>query len=193
MNLSKNKNKLIITIVSTIVISSIVIGMSQFTAANLSVDQSFQTEMVSLSMSVTGETQGQLDDAELLTLNDGLVSPRDAASGLPTGKRQHKPVTVTKEIDKSTPLLMNVLSQNENLPEVIFRFYAQDATGVVVNYYTITLINSAIASIRHVVYEDPDTGGFKTVEQISFTFQKIIWTWEDGGITAEDDWEAPVV
>ena len=29
-------------------------------------------------------------------------------------------------------------------------------------------------------------------EQISFTYQKITWTWIDGGITAEDDWEAPV-
>jgi type VI secretion system secreted protein Hcp len=32
-----------------------------------------------------------------------IVSPRDTASGLPSGKRQHKPFTITKEIDKSTP------------------------------------------------------------------------------------------
>jgi len=32
-----------------------------------------------------------------------IVSPRDAASGLPTGKRMHKPFTITKELDKSTP------------------------------------------------------------------------------------------
>jgi hypothetical protein len=35
-----------------------------------------------------------------------VVSPRDAASGLPTGKRMHKPFIITKELDKSTPLLM---------------------------------------------------------------------------------------
>lgn len=34
-----------------------------------------------------------------------VVSPRDAASGLPTGKRQHKPMVITKELDKSSPLL----------------------------------------------------------------------------------------
>ena len=28
--------------------------------------------------------------------------------------------------------------------------------------------------------------------QFSFTYQKITWTWVDGGITASDDWEAPV-
>ena len=31
-------------------------------------------------------------------------SPRDAASGLPTGKRQHKPLSLTKAIDKSSPM-----------------------------------------------------------------------------------------
>jgi hypothetical protein len=32
-----------------------------------------------------------------------ITSPRDAASGLPTGKRMHKPFTITKELDKSAP------------------------------------------------------------------------------------------
>jgi type VI secretion system secreted protein Hcp len=27
-------------------------------------------------------------------------------------------------------------------------------------------------------------------EEWSFTYQKIEWTWLDGGITASDDWEA---
>ena len=40
-----------------------------------------------------------------LTFNQAIVSPRDAASGLPTGKRQHKPFVITKEYDKSSPLL----------------------------------------------------------------------------------------
>tara|TARA_R110001632_G_scaffold37131_10_gene93958 strand:- start:3751 stop:4479 length:729 start_codon:yes stop_codon:yes gene_type:complete len=34
-----------------------------------------------------------------------VISPRDAASGMPTGKRQHKPIAVSTEIDKSTPAL----------------------------------------------------------------------------------------
>lgn len=39
-----------------------------------------------------------------------VVSPRDAASGLPTGKRQHKPMTITKELDKSSPKLAESVS-----------------------------------------------------------------------------------
>lgn len=35
-----------------------------------------------------------------------VVSPRDAASGLPTGKRMHKPFVITKELDKSSPMVV---------------------------------------------------------------------------------------
>lgn len=41
-----------------------------------------------------------------------VVSPRDAASGLPTGKRQHKPMTITKELDKSSPKLAESVSSS---------------------------------------------------------------------------------
>jgi hypothetical protein len=34
-----------------------------------------------------------------------IVSPRDAASGLATGKRMHKPFVITKELDKSSVVL----------------------------------------------------------------------------------------
>jgi Type VI secretion system effector, Hcp len=42
-----------------------------------------------------------------------IVSPRDPASGLPTGKRMHKPITITKELDKSSPMLAK-RSSNES-------------------------------------------------------------------------------
>jgi hypothetical protein len=35
-----------------------------------------------------------------------VVAERDAASGLPTGKRMHKPLVITMEMDKATPTLM---------------------------------------------------------------------------------------
>jgi len=39
-----------------------------------------------------------------ISFDQEIVSPRDAASGLPTGKRMHKPFTITKELDKSSPI-----------------------------------------------------------------------------------------
>ncbi|MBL7976348.1 MAG: type VI secretion system tube protein Hcp [Candidatus Kapabacteria bacterium] len=40
-----------------------------------------------------------------LSQTGGIVSPRDPASGQATGKRQHSPIVLTKELDKSSPLL----------------------------------------------------------------------------------------
>lgn len=45
---------------------------------------------------------------ELQTAHYTVKSPRDSASGLATGKRMHKPVTITKEWGPATPQLMKV-------------------------------------------------------------------------------------
>ena len=43
------------------------------------------------------------DGSCVISFDQEIVSPRDAASGLPTGKRMHKPFVITKELDKSSP------------------------------------------------------------------------------------------
>lgn len=50
---------------------------------------------------------------------DIMRSPRDAASGLPTGKRQHKPITITKEWGASTPKLMMKTPTGEEYNTVV--------------------------------------------------------------------------
>jgi len=41
----------------------------------------------------------------VLHSSSSVQSPRDAATGQASGKRQHKPITVTKEVDKASPKL----------------------------------------------------------------------------------------
>jgi type VI secretion system secreted protein Hcp len=57
----------------------------------------------------------------------------------------------------------------------------------------VKLTNANIASIafRMANNKHPDLMKFAEYEEIAFTYQKIEWTWTDGGITAGDDWEAP--
>ena len=156
-------------------------------------------------MRLKGDTQGDIkgsvtqkgreDSIMVIGFNHEVVAPRDAASGLPTGKRQHKPLTITKELDKSSPLIMNVLTNNENISEWELRFWQPSKSGQEVQYYTIQLINASVAGIRTEMLNNkyPENMQHREREHVSFTYQKIIWTWEDGGITAEDDWETPVV
>ncbi len=149
---------------------------------------------------LTGDTQGEIkgsvtqagreDSIMVIAFDHEVVSPRDAASGLPTGKRQHKPLTITKEIDESTPVLMNVLTNNENLSEVILQFWQPSRSGNEFQYYTIELTNASIVDIHQEMLNNkyPENMQHKEREHISFVYQKITWTYEDGGITSTDDW-----
>jgi type VI secretion system secreted protein Hcp len=155
-------------------------------------------------LDITGETQGKVagsctqagreDKMEIYGWHHEVISPRDAASGLPTGKRQHKPFVVTKAIDKATPLLLNVLVNNENITEWRLDCWRPSRSGKEEQYYTVELVNASIASIQAEMLNNkyPENMKHEVREHISFTYQKIIWTWQDGGITAEDDWETPV-
>lgn len=155
-------------------------------------------------MKLTGERQGEIkgsvtqagreDSIMVIAVNHEVISPRDAASGLPTGKRQHRPLTITKEVDKSSPLLMQALVNNENIVELEVRFWRPSKSGQEQQFYTIQLRDASIAGIRFEMLNNkyPENMQHKEREHVSFCYQKIIWAFEDGGLTAEDDWEAPV-
>jgi type VI secretion system secreted protein Hcp len=143
--------------------------------------------------------KGREDSIMVIAVSHSIISPRDPASGLPTGKRMHKPIVITKELDKATPLLYNALCNNENISSWKLQFWTPQikaATGVgnEVQHFTIELLNANIASIdfRMANNKHPDLMKFAEYEEIAFTYQKITWTWQDGGITAQDDWETPL-
>ncbi len=142
-------------------------------------------DAISAAMTAIGQKSGNIagdgpGGAILVSgLSHDIISPRDAASGLPTGKRQHKPMVITKELDRSTPLLLQALVTNENLTKVVFTFFRSSNSKP---YMEVTLTNASVSERQQ----------HGEREQISFTYQKITWKWLDGGITAEDDWETPV-
>jgi type VI secretion system secreted protein Hcp len=136
----------------------------------------------------------------VIAVSHEIISPRDPASGLPTGKRMHKPFVITKELDKSSPLLYNVLVNNENITTWELQFWtpqlsAAGGVGAEKQHYTVKLTNANIASIsfRMPNNKNPELTRYAEYEEVAFTYQKIEWVWVDGGITAMDDWEAPVV
>jgi type VI secretion system secreted protein Hcp len=128
------------------------------------------------TMAITGQGFDANSLIVLTGLSHEVVSPRDPASGLATGKRMHKPIMLTKEMDKSSPLLMKALVTNQTLPAVQIGLKKGGQTVA-----TIKLTNAQVSSYV--------THGL--IETWSFTYQKIQWTWLDGGVTAQDDWESP--
>lgn len=128
-----------------------------------------------------------------------IQSPRDVATGLPSGKRQHGPLTFTKEWGPATPQIMQALCTNEVLPKVSFEFMHTNATGVEEVYYKITLTNATIAKV---VYNTGAQGASESsarttaaydsmeVEEVSLTYQKIEHENTVASTMAVDDWKA---
>jgi type VI secretion system secreted protein Hcp len=139
--------------------------------------------------------KGREGKIEVIAVSHEIVCPRDPASGQPTGKRMHKPFQITKQLDKATPLLYNILVNNENITEWELQFWQPSQTGAEKQHYTVKLTNANIASIlfKSLNNKNPELTRYAEYEEIAFTYQKIEWTWMDGGISASDDWETPNV
>jgi type VI secretion system secreted protein Hcp len=151
-------------------------------------------------LKLKGQKQGQIkgsatergreDSIVVIAVTHEVSSPRDAASGQASGKRMHKPFIITKELDRSSPQLYAALVNNENLLEWTLQFFRPDRTGAEKQNYTVKLTNASIASIQFVMpnTKDSELAKLTEYEQVGFTYEKIEWTWVDGGVTAVDTW-----
>ena len=138
--------------------------------------------------------KGREGKIAVIAFNHEVQSPRDPATGQATGKRIHKPFVITKEIDRSSPMLYAALVANENITSWELQCFAARSTGVEVNHYTVRLTNAKIADIRSTMLNNkvPENLKMPLMEEVGFVYEKIEWTWVDGGINATDDWTSPV-
>ena len=103
------------------------------------------------------------------------------ADATAAGVHVHRPFTVLKYVDKSTPLLVKALANHEPVTRAVIRFWRR--TGAAdENHYTVTLSKGYLVGLEWV---GPD------IERVSFTYQTIDWTWEEGGVSHSDDWSPP--
>ena len=110
-------------------------------------------------------------------------TPRDAQSGLPTGKRIYVPATFLKANGPSTPQLYQALATNEALPTVVFDCYGQAGLA-----HSVKLFNASVASMD---FSHPDlrvakTQGYADCTQVALTFQKI--EIDHGPVSVADQW-----
>lgn len=158
-------------------------------------------------VTIKGQTQGDFKGESMRTAHAAkiaglsyrheIVSPRDIASGLASGKRQHGPITITKEWGPSSPMLMKALCSNEVLTSMLFEFYHTTPEGVEEVYYKITLTNATVSRISYVTGSGESAGTAKTqaaydtheLEEVSFTYQRIDVEHTTGKTMATDDWK----
>jgi type VI secretion system secreted protein Hcp len=154
-------------------------------------------------LTLTGEKQGAIkgsckqkgrEDTILVQAVEHQVTiPRDPQTGLATGKRVHHPLTILKAVDKASPLLYMALTSGEHMKNVVLMYYQINEKGQEENYFTTTLEDAIIVSIKAWKKNtlDPSFSQLGDMEEVSFTYRKIIWRSVKDGVESEDDWSSP--
>lgn len=139
----------------------------------------------------TQTSLGRADSIECLGYEQNVRTAREAGSGMATGRRQYDPLVIRKRIDKSSPLLAKALTENQVI-EGIFKFFRPNPTGdgTTEQFYTVGIKSGRIATLKQVVPDTftPATSNEPPLEEVSFVFHTINWTYSNGGVTHEDTW-----
>lgn len=158
---------------------------------------------VSVAGQVTGDfvgwynpydTFGDTDVSDYGWVDDlawNVISPRDPASGLPTGKRMHRPLSLRLRSSAATVMFANAIAYNENLTSVKVIWLATDPdTGSREPRQQLYLVNANVASFSTYTLREQDE--LVTYVDVTMTYQKIGIEDYATGISFQDDWETPI-
>ena len=145
-------------------------------------------------MGVTGKVQGNFkgeslaparkDRMPIAAFNFEVLAPIGANTGMPSGKRVHKPIVVTKEWGAASPQFVQALINNEVLTQVVIEFYDTAANGEEVLSSSIKLTNASISDVNQTYGES--AGKMANLQNISLTYQRMELT-DKSGTTVIDD------
>ncbi|OEF23264.1 Hcp family type VI secretion system effector [Vibrio rumoiensis] len=107
-------------------------------------------------------------------------------------KREHSPISVTKFIDKSSPLLAQAWANSEQL-DCVLTLYRTSGQGRNEGYYEIKLKGARIASISLDIPSVQDEVGEDPQEVVTLAYRDIDWKHLIAGTLGRDRWETQVL
>lgn len=123
----------------------------------------------------------------------GVEAPRDVSTGQASGKRQHKPITITKEVGASSALLLRACLARSVFPHLALNFESGGSGMPSRPDFTINLTNALLVGVKRSPVPKPHGGHVRNtheLEEIEFTFQKIELQFKSGKSAMKDDWGA---
>jgi len=142
--------------------------------------------------------EGCEDCMRIFDMSWWLFQPYDSITGQATTRRHHHVLTVMKDIDKASPVLMGKLAEGQHIQQLTLNFYLASPEQQPGNppveplqpYYEITLEDVCVIAFSHtMVYKGNDK--FAHMDKISFIYDVIRLRWLDGNIVAQDHWNGP--
>jgi type VI secretion system secreted protein Hcp len=140
--------------------------------------------------------EGHADEILVQATEQLVHIPVNPQTGLASGVRHHGQLIILKEIDPSTPLLYQALAQGTKVDEFTLNYVRINAAGKQEVYFSKKIENAVVVSIKDWTWNcldsDPSKKGFGNMEEVAFTYEKVTWTWTDGGVSSSDNWMKPV-
>jgi type VI secretion system secreted protein Hcp len=119
--------------------------------------------------------------------------PTDNHTGLATGQRLHKPLKITTHKGPHTPSLYQICCTGEQITEFELWFFRINDKGKEEQYFTIKLEKAVVVQMREYTPMTflPENKPYHDMDEVWFSYEKIVWTYNPDGIEAEDDWKSP--
>lgn len=131
---------------------------------------------------------GRQDKIMVQAFSHGILLPKGAGAG----RRMHKPLVITKTIDKASPLIQVALCSGERLSKCCLEFYRTSAHGSQEHFYTIELEDAQIVSTEVFMpdCQDPATSHLTQREKVHFSYRRIYWRHEISRTMGSDEWQS---
>jgi len=135
-----------------------------------------------------GSARGQgKNKSNVFGFEMNIESNRDTETGLPDGKRRHRSLTVTKEIDLASPGLHKLhfsTGKNSVSSSASIEFWrVPPGGGQEEVYYSITMSNVRVAQIRTLMLMNKIDGNnlIPEYEEVSFIYESIMFKFQTKG------------
>lgn len=155
-------------------------------------------------MTITGKTQGLIsagcsgqtsignkcqigheNEIMVLAYSHNMTAGYDGSTS--GGRGNHMPIVITKNIDKSSPLLASALHDGEEV-ECTINFYRTSPAGGQDKYYSVNLTGGRIAHVSLQVPHAIHLSDGQPQEIISIRYRDISWTHVQAGTSAYSTW-----
>lgn len=128
---------------------------------------------------------GHEDEIMVLAYSHNMVGGSDGSASGEHGK--HMPVVLTKNLDKSTPLLATALHESEEI-DCKINFYRTSPAGGQEKYFTVTLSGGRLANVNVQVPHAIHMGDAQPQEVIAIRYRDISWTHHQASTSAYSSW-----
>ncbi|HBM2905807.1 TPA: type VI secretion system tube protein Hcp [Klebsiella michiganensis] len=128
----------------------------------------------------------RLGSIELKSFSHCVTIPVDPSWGKLTGTRVHRPITIVKEFDQTTPLLYRAVCEGRTMKKATIKMYRILESGIEAEYFNIILENVKFTTVAP--FLSPNGMSSTHLETLELRYEAITWKYTEGNIVYRDSW-----